>query len=67
MVGDVPALVQVVVQVEPALPVLLAALPPVLLAGVAAGVGTPTGIRPRDQVVVASTGCFPGFSWWSRS
>jgi len=55
------------VQVAPPvqeLPVLL----PVLLATAAeAGVGTPTGIRLRDQTVAASTGCFPGYSWWSRS
>ena len=80
MVGDGSVLTQVVQVAQVArvllvlLPVLLAAvlpvLPvlPVLLATAAeAGVGTPTGIRLRDQTVAASTGCFPGYSWWSRS
>ena len=77
MVGDGTVLTQVVQVAQVArvllvlLPVLLAAvLPvlPVLLATAAeAGVGTPTGIRLRDQTVAASTGCFPGYSWWSRS
>ena len=77
MVGDGTVLTQVVQVAQVArvllvlLPILLAAvLPvlPVLLAAAAeAGVGTPTGIRLRDQTVAASTGCFPGYSWWSRS
>jgi len=77
VVGDGTVLTQVVQVAQVArvllvlLPVLLAAvLPvlPVLLATAAeAGVGTPTGIRPRDQTVAASTGCFPGYSWWPRS
>ena len=77
MVGDGTVLTQVV-QVAPPVQVLLVLLPvllavvlpvlPVLLAAAAeAGVGTPTGIRLRDQTVAASTGCFPGYSWWSRS
>lgn len=77
MVGDGTVLTQVV-QVAPPVQVLLVLLPvllavvlpvlPVLLATAAeAGVGTPTGIRLRDQTVAASTGCFPGYSWWSRS
>ena len=66
MVGDGTVLTQVVQVAPPVqeLPVLL----PVLLATAAeAGVGTPTGIRLRDQTVAASTGCFPGYSWWPRS